>query len=35
MSINQVQFQKGLSMADFIERYDTQEKCLAALVASR
>lgn len=35
MSINQVQFQKGLSMADFMERYGTQEKCHAALVASR
>lgn len=35
MSINQVQFQKGLSIADFMERYGTQEKCHAALVASR
>ena len=35
MSINQVQFQKGLSIADFMARYGTQEKCHAALVASR
>lgn len=35
MSINQVQFQKGLSIADFMERYGTQEKCHAALVTSR
>lgn len=35
MSINQVQFQRGLSMAEFMERYETEEKCHAALVASR
>jgi len=35
MSINQVQFQKGLSIADFMERYGTQEKCHAALVTAR
>ena len=35
MAINQVQFQKGLSIAEFMERYGTQEKCHAALVASR
>ena len=35
MSINPIQFQKGLSMADFMERYGTQEKCHAALVAAR
>lgn len=35
MSINQVQFQRGLSMAGFMERYGTEEKCHAALVASR
>ena len=35
MSINQVQFQRGLSMAEFMERYGTEEKCHAALVASR
>ena len=35
MSINHVQFQKGLSLADFMERYGTQAQCHAALVASR
>ena len=35
MSINQVQFQRGLSMAEFMERYGTEEKCHAALVTSR
>jgi ribosomal protein L37AE/L43A len=35
MGINKVQFQKGLSMAEFMERYGTEEKCHAALVASR
>lgn len=34
MSINHVQFQKGLSLADFMERYGTQAQCHAALVAS-
>jgi ribosomal protein L37AE/L43A len=35
MPINRVQFQRGLSMAEFIDRYGTQEKCEAALAASR
>ncbi len=35
MAINQVQFQKGLSMAEFIERYATEAKCHAALVVAR
>ncbi len=35
MAINKVQFQKGLSMVEFMERYGTQEKCHAAVVASR
>lgn len=35
MSINQVQFQKGLSMAEFMKRYGTEEACHAALVTSR
>ena len=35
MAINQVQFQRGLPMAEFMERYGTQELCHAALVASR
>lgn len=35
MGINKVQFQKGLSMAKFMERYGTEAKCHASLVASR
>ena len=35
MAINHVQFQKGLSMAEFLDKYGTQKKCHAALVASR
>ena len=35
MAINQVQFQKGLSMAEFMARYGTEAKCHAALVAGR
>jgi len=35
MVINQVQFQKGLSIANITERYGPQEQCHAALVASR
>lgn len=35
MGINKVQFQKGLSMAEFMERYGVEEKCHAALVALR
>jgi ribosomal protein L37AE/L43A len=35
MAINQVQFQRGLPMAEFMARYGTPEKCHAALVASR
>ena len=35
MSINHVQFQKGLSMAEFFERYGSEDQCHAALVALR
>ena len=35
MGINKVQFQKGLSMVQFMERYGTEEKCHAAVVALR
>ena len=35
MGINKVQFQKGLSMVQFMERYGTEEKCHAAAVALR
>ena len=34
MGINKIQFQKGLSMAGFMENYGTEDKCHAALVAS-
>ncbi len=35
MGINGVQFQKGLSMTEFMQRYGTQEQCHAAAVALR
>lgn len=35
MGINKVQFQKGLSMVQFLERYGTEDKCHAAVVALR
>jgi ribosomal protein L37AE/L43A len=35
MGINTVQFQPGLSMAEFMQRYGTHSQCHAALVASR
>ncbi len=35
MARNQVQFQKGLSMAEFNKRYGTEELCHAALVEMR
>ena len=35
MARNKVQFQKGLSLAEFNERYCTEEQCHAALVAMR
>ena len=35
MAINQVQFQAGLSMTDFMARYGTQAKCRRALMRSR
>jgi ribosomal protein L37AE/L43A len=35
MAMNQVQFQRGLSMAEFVERYGSEDKCEAALVAAR
>ena len=35
MAMNQVQFQRGLSMAEFVQRYGTEDKCEAALVAAR
>ena len=35
MARNKVQFQKGLGMAEFQERYGTEERCHAALVRMR
>ena len=35
MAINQVQFQRGLPMTEFMDRYGSQEKCEAALAVSR
>ena len=35
MPMNRVQFQPGLSMFEFLERYGTEEKCEAALSAAR
>ena len=31
MTMNRMQFQPGLSMAEFLERYGSQDKCEAAL----
>jgi len=35
MAMNRVQFQRGLPMVEFLDRYGTQDKCEATLVASR
>ena len=35
MGINRVQFQKGLSLPEFMERYGTEAQCHAAVVAQR
>jgi ribosomal protein L37AE/L43A len=35
MAMNRVQFQSGLSMVEFLDRYGSEDKCEAALVASR
>ncbi len=35
MPMNRVQFQKGLSMPEFLDRYGTEERCEQALVAAR
>jgi hypothetical protein len=35
MRMNRVQFQSGLSMPEFLERYGTEAKCRAALEAAR
>ena len=35
MAMNRVQFQPGLSMTEFLDRYGSEDQCEAALVASR
>ena len=35
MTMNRVQFEPGLSMAEFFDRYGSDDKCEAALIASR
>lgn len=35
MAMNRIQFQKGLSVAEFIKHYGNEQQCLAALEASR
>ncbi|BBJ22596.1 hypothetical protein W01_05230 [Candidatus Nitrotoga sp. AM1P] len=35
MAMNRVQFQKGLSMSEFLKQYGRVEQCHAALLASR
>jgi transposase-like protein len=35
MTMNRVQFQRGLSMSEFLDQYGTEEACEAALVAQR
>jgi hypothetical protein len=35
MAMNRVQFQRGLSMTEFMNQYGTDAQCEAALVAAR
>ena len=35
MAMNRVQFQQGLSMAEFFERYGTEAKCYRSLYRAR
>ena len=35
MPMNRVQFQKGLSLPEFMKRYGTEEQCERALIAAR
>jgi len=35
MTMNRVQFQRGISIAEFMDRYGSEDKCEAALIASR
>ena len=34
MTMNRVQFQRGLSMTEFMDRYGSDEKCEAALAGA-
>ena len=35
MAMNRVQFQKGLSMPEFLQRYGNEEQCEEALILAR
>jgi len=35
MAKNPIQFQKGLSLTDFLAQYGTEEQCRAALIEAR
>ncbi|MBU2752503.1 transposase [Acidithiobacillus thiooxidans] len=35
MAMNRVQFQKGLSLPDFLQRFGTEEQCATALESAR
>jgi|GEM_PF-2224022 len=35
MSINKIQFQRGMSLLDFIDCYGTEPQCIAALFQRR
>ena len=35
MAINGIQFQKGLSLAAFLQEYGTEEQCEAAFIKAR
>jgi hypothetical protein len=35
MAMNRVQFQAGLSMTEFMDRYGSNDKCEVALIESR
>src|SRR5437868_7667473 len=35
MAMTRVQFQRGLSMAKFLDRYGSEDQCEAAVIASR
>jgi hypothetical protein len=35
MAMNQIQFQRGMSMPEFVDRYGTEAQCAEAVVALR